>query len=107
MSEWQSMNSAPKDRTPILANYPRNEDLCPVIIKWPTWQAPPTGWVNAWDNDPMEGWGEPDAWMPLPKTPHWQEWEDALDPRGLKPPAPAPSSAQPPTPGDPQAEGRP
>src|SRR5690606_30789088 len=60
---WKSMDSAPKDGTPILAKGRGPRDW--AVAAWePAHQA----WACAWDDWPLEGF-EPLHWQPLPEPP--------------------------------------
>lgn len=66
MSEWQPIEIAPKDGTPILAAC--IECRIARIIEWDRsclWLSEP-GWVDVWNNDSDI---EPIVWMPLPNVP--------------------------------------
>jgi len=56
MSEWQSIDTAPKDGTPILVS---NGDSCAAVYWWP----------QVWMGTVHNGMRDPTHWMPLPKPP--------------------------------------
>ena len=66
MSEWQPIETAPKDGSKILAHMRDNDDLGPLILIWHDER-----WIVSWDNtDITEHWGDiPTHWMPLPSPP--------------------------------------
>lgn len=81
VSDWQPIETAPRDGTDILGySTEEDDDLNPQIIKWKD-----GGWVISWDHTHMTGmkyYNLPDGriiytghgqlpthWMPLPEPP--------------------------------------
>jgi len=64
MGDWQPIETAPKDGTPILVY---EEDWgYPISIRWhQPWQK----WVLNGVLLDLGSWGQPQIWMPLPEPP--------------------------------------
>lgn len=62
MTDWQSIETAPRDGTGILAKLPDSD--MPHTVKF--WRGV---WVLAWDHSALVNWDEPTHWMPLPPPP--------------------------------------
>jgi hypothetical protein len=60
--EWQSIKTAPKDGTAVLAAFP-DSDL-PHSVRYGE-----SGWEVAWDGHVLSGYDQPTHWMPLPDAP--------------------------------------
>ena len=61
MSEWKTIDTAPRDGTEVLGAWRfMLGDWCFQIVKWHQ-----GAWVVTWDFDEVE----PTHWMPLPKPP--------------------------------------
>lgn len=68
MAEWQSIETAPRDGTPVLLFLPdgnRGLSGCKVGEWWGCW------WTNGGPNAgrDMDGWDSATHWMPLPEPP--------------------------------------
>ena len=69
MSDWQPIETAPKDGTPILGWAPDSELANPVhyaVIWWFQWTEL-GGWVR--EGDEYDIAADPTHWMPLPDAP--------------------------------------
>lgn len=69
MSEWQPIETAPKDGRKILLWCPTLNNMIQA-----QWRVHDMGgeWVDIWNNDPiedMQGVAYPTHWMPLPNPP--------------------------------------
>jgi len=72
-SQWQPIETAPRDGTHILATLP-DSDTCHVICwvdasKGIRVGCGVYGWHVAWDGYPCAGYSTPTRWMPLPAPP--------------------------------------
>ena len=66
MSEWQPIETAPKDGTEILLAW-RMEHFCNWMMEVAVWSDSRERWILAWDGDEIE---KPDMrWTPLPEPP--------------------------------------
>lgn len=66
MSEWQPIESAPKDGTKVLAFGPHvNNREGSYIEVTPYWNGLHPRWSVEW----MDGFGKPTHWQPLPAPP--------------------------------------
>jgi hypothetical protein len=71
MSEWQPIETAPKDGTRILGYDATDaDDTQPQIVCWLGIPDKP-GWYITFDHTPCNGdvWKPPTHWMPLPQPP--------------------------------------
>lgn len=76
MSEWKTIDSAPKDGTVVLLFCPKSWDSEGVRVGW--WCTSPaehnfddSGWYDdeSASHDVSDLYGEPTHWMPLPEPP--------------------------------------
>lgn len=61
MSEWQPMETAPKDGTVVLGCDQKDSDYFPFSMRWE-----PT---HEWGDPRWDGQYSPTHWMPLPEPP--------------------------------------
>lgn len=74
MTDWQPIETAPKDGTKILGTSVNGaDDEHPQIITWLSrHDGYDLGWYVAWDHTPCDKYGKhdlPTHWMPLPDPP--------------------------------------
>ena len=62
MSEWQPIETAPKDGRLILAATPRATDFSGFFVVY--WSGPDENWLYS-----VGRWIKPTHWMPLPAPP--------------------------------------
>jgi len=78
MTDWQLIETAPKDGTPILCYDPKMDDLKVYVVKWSEinifYTDPPriiSSWIEA-SGEEWHGWA-PTHWMPLPLPPRGEK----------------------------------
>ena len=62
MGEWQPMDTAPRDGTPVIVH-----ECGEVVIAY--WRDSIKKWIGPRDNYGDADYMQPDAWMPLPPPP--------------------------------------
>ena len=71
MTEWQTMETAPRDGTPFIAWWPEQYHF-PVVIYWAKKWNPWMGWkVMGWSHNKFST--EPTHWTPLLEPPKVKE----------------------------------
>ena len=69
MSEWQPIETAPKDGTKILVHGPMKEDPATATPHDRTYTEVCPWYLGRWTVTWKVGHGEPTHWMPLPDPP--------------------------------------
>ena len=69
MSEWQPIETAPKDGTAFLVCSPYRY---PHTVACVVWEPVHQSWACSWDNWPLEAFVAT-HWMPLPSSPQQKE----------------------------------
>jgi len=71
MTDWQTIDTAPKDGTEVLCHYGQAWGGETVVLAWfKDWNGKGNGaWVREGDND----YADPSHWMPLPEPPKEEE----------------------------------